>query len=502
MSEAILQAELAVAKAQLALAQAQEAARIQGADVVNKGAADAADTASTSAADASSVLGAMDSGKAASDKHGSASPLVHEEAGKDATSAKMTEDAVNCVDASPHAETWTQLVEEPFRHDARDSTAHDIDLTTDAEVETQLDIDNQYVARELAEASEDEDAAELGDRHTSERAVKTRRSSAQTGRAATQMILADEDDTETARSATPAPKRKRGDIEEQSSCGEDEENDDELGAEDVLVVALNKGAAPKGPVFEFADSVMRFAAFAFSYASLWGKEQQELVVLMIKPLVQLELAHWFEPGQEMPGLPPSAVSWISHRRAACKIDDPSYVRSTLKEAHLEHKMLSCMSTIRSLKFADVALMHGRRGYILLVRGMLQARASNVLGEDWAPCVGEVARLLNALARANGGEDMEFSVRDSVLTALTALDHGATAAVTAILLKRADELKEMEAGGLRSSTSSPKLIKRARRSASASPTKAPGLFTSLRSKPRGAKKTRGVGEASSKGSSEK
>ncbi|VDB96053.1 unnamed protein product, partial [Peniophora sp. CBMAI 1063] len=124
------------------------------------------------------------------------------------------------------------------------------------------------------------------------------------------------------------------------------------------------------------------------------------------------------------------------------------------------------------------------------------------GEDWAPCVGEVARLLDALVRANGGEDMEFSVRDPVLTALTTINHDATAAVTAILSKRADELKEMEGGRLRSSTMSPKATKRARRSASASPIKAPGSSASSRSRARGTKKTHAVGEASAMGSAEK
>ncbi|VDB90418.1 unnamed protein product [Peniophora sp. CBMAI 1063] len=516
MSEAILQAELAVAKAQLALAQAQEAARAKLMIAVNEVAA----ITSNSAAGASSyVPDAVDSSRAPSDKRDCTPTAgVEEAAGKGARSANIIEGATNCGNDSTHVETWTKLVEEPFADDARDPAVPDIDLTvdaidardfvvpdidltSDAELDTQPDVDNQQLTRELAEASEDGDVTELGDKRGSERAEKTRRSSARVGRVATRAILAKEDNAETTESATSASKRKMSATGGQSSCEELEEEGDEVGAGGVLTVALNKGAAPKGSVFEFADSVMRFAAFAFAYASLWGPDHQELVISMIKPLVQLELAHRFELGQEMPGLPPSAISWISSRRAACKVDDPSYVRNALKEIHLEHKMLSCISTLRSVKFADVALMHGRRGYILLVRGMLQARASNILGEDWAPCVGEVARLLHALVRANNGEDMEFSVRDPVLAALTTIDHSATVVVTAILSKRADELKEMNTGGFRSSTSSPKSMKRARRSASASPIKVPGPSTSLRSRPRGIKKARGVGEGSSKASAE-
>ncbi|VDC01262.1 unnamed protein product, partial [Peniophora sp. CBMAI 1063] len=351
MSDSVLQAELAVAKAQLALAQAQEAARAQVAAAV----------------DASSTQKA-ESGKAAIDQQDCASTQVREDGIKHATSTDIIEEAPKRVDGDTHAEVWTKLLEEPFTLDARESAVHGIDsTTTDAEVDTQPDNDDLRVARELAEASEDENVAEVGDKRASERASKTRRSSARTRRVATRAILAEEDDAETLGSVTPASKRKRSEIEELSSSGEEMENDDTLGAEEVLAVALNKGAAPKGPAFEFADCVMRFAAFAFSYASLWGKDHQEAVFSMIKPLVQLELAHWFELGHEMPGLPSSAISWVSQRRAACKIDDPSYVRNALKEAHLEHKMLSCMSTLRSLKFADVALMHGRRGYILLVR---------------------------------------------------------------------------------------------------------------------------------------
>ncbi|VDB91555.1 unnamed protein product [Peniophora sp. CBMAI 1063] len=510
MSEAILRAELAVAKAQLALAQAQEATRVQDANTVNKGAADKATPGGSVAADKEAdaagallVPDVMGSDRTASDKEDSSSTAVCEEASKNVISAEIVKgDATNYGNDGAHTETWAKLIEEPFRNDAGDAAGLDVDISSDVEVDMQPNVDSLRVAHELAEASEDDHPAELSDQRASELTAKKGRSSARAARAATQAVLAEENNAETAESVTSTPKRKRSATDGRSSDGEDEEDEDLDAGPGVFIVALNKGAAPKGPIFEFADSVMRFAAFAFAYASLWGNEHHALVISMIKPLVQLELAHRFELGHEMPGLPPSAVSWITHRRAACKIDDPSYVRGALKEAHLEHKMLSCMSTLRSLTFADVALMHGRRGYILLVRGMLQARASNILGEDWAMCVGEVARLLAALVQANDGEDMKFSVRDPVLTALTTIDHKATTAVTAILSKRANELKEMNAARLRSSSSSPRPSKRARRSASASPTKAPRSSTGSKSRPQGTKKTRGVEEGSSKGSSQK
>lgn len=141
---------------------------------------------------------------------------------------------------------------------------------------------------------------------------------------------------------------------------------------------------------------------------------------------------------------------MTHRRASCKVQTPRYVRDTLCEPHLEHQMLRCMGVVRQLSFEDLANMYGRRGYVLLVHGLVQARASDVLGDDWAPCVAEVARVLEVLARKNDGdlarnsrgEDVDIDFQCAVQDGLSALDADATAAVTTILSRRGKELQEM------------------------------------------------------------
>lgn len=141
---------------------------------------------------------------------------------------------------------------------------------------------------------------------------------------------------------------------------------------------------------------------------------------------------------------------MTHRRAPCKIDAPAYVRDGLDEPHLELEMLSCWSIVRQLKFTDFASMHGRRGWILLVHGLVQARTSDLLGADWAACVSEVAAALTAVARTVDGDtplnSEETSVTldpdSTVLDALSAMDSDATKAVTKILTKRAKEMEDM------------------------------------------------------------
>lgn len=142
---------------------------------------------------------------------------------------------------------------------------------------------------------------------------------------------------------------------------------------------------------------------------------------------------------------------MTRRRAPCKIDAPRYVRETWNEPFLEHRMLFCMSVCRQLALEDLASMHGRRGLILLVHGLIQARASNLLGGDWLPCAEEVARMLDALARKtkdnladdDSGESVDSNHEATVLETLFAINPDATDAVTVILSRRSGELKRME-----------------------------------------------------------
>lgn len=87
-------------------------------------------------------------------------------------------------------------------------------------------------------------------------------------------------------------KRKRGRAEQESSDGEDGEERDELASDGNSVP--NKGLAPKGGQFDYAERVLKFCAFAWSYASLWGSAEQALVLSMISPLARLETKNGFE----------------------------------------------------------------------------------------------------------------------------------------------------------------------------------------------------------------
>lgn len=95
--------------------------------------------------------------------------------------------------------------------------------------------------------------------------------------------------------ASTKRKRKAGDDENYEGDDEDKEKDelaeDEASLDDFV---YNKGLAPKGGTFEYAEYVMRFGSFAWAYGSFWGREDQERILSMVRPLIRLELAHGFK----------------------------------------------------------------------------------------------------------------------------------------------------------------------------------------------------------------
>ena len=109
-----------------------------------------------------------------------------------------------------------------------------------------------------------------------------------------------------------------------------------------------------------------------------------------------------QEGRRLPGVLPYMTNWASKRRMACKMDQRSvYNTPTKKEAftpHFEHKLLACLTLVRNERFRVVARMTGRYGLVLLVRGLIQARASGIVLNDWHLYVHEVTLVLEAVLR--------------------------------------------------------------------------------------------------------
>ncbi|KZV74320.1 hypothetical protein PENSPDRAFT_662506 [Peniophora sp. CONT] len=401
--------------------------------------------------------------------------------------------------SNPSSDTnlWAKIIDTPYT----DIKIEGAPLQADADAVQDAD---QPSADSVIDISEDETAV-LSSARSMRIAAKSSREGAR---------RALEHDAEVEKEERPKTNLKRKMVEEDNYEASEEENDvDELGRDEDRgeEVVPNGGLAPKGGIFDYADVLMRFAAFVWAFGSLYGEQVQALMFSMANALVRLEMVKSFEAGEDLPALPPCALAWMTNRRAACIVHTPEYVRDKFNESHFELQMLYCLSVVRELKFEDAAGMHGRRGFVLLVHGLVQARAGNFLGDDWAPCVAEVARLLDALARkADGdypreksGEVVEVDTTSTVLAVLSVIDKDATDAVTSILARRVDELKvKAEAGDAEPAkrfkkAHTPSPSKAARK---ASPAKSPSKRPTQSA---GAKKAQGDAvEGSSTGSSGK
>ncbi|VDB93565.1 unnamed protein product [Peniophora sp. CBMAI 1063] len=348
------------------------------------------------------------------------------------------------------AAIWTRIVDDPFTL----SNVENEPGQAQERVE-ENDVEENAVVGDLlggGKSPSPVDGEDLGPasavRPTSTTSTAALASDALKSRGSTLELTSDEEELHGVRVKSRSSVRKRRVIEEaEEDSGDDDDELHESSNESSAAKSTHlEMDAPNGPDEDFAVQFMRWVGWIWAWAARVD-DGRELVGSMIGPLVRIELALGFTQGEALPDALPYMKNWASKRRMACKIDHVDmYDNPSKKDAYtpnFEHKTLACWSLIRSQPFSAVAQMTGRYGMVLVVRSLVQARASGILVHDWALYVREVAALLEAVRRYREDDEIDGDCDDTVLVLMQKWDPVGTAAVSDALDARARELAEIE-----------------------------------------------------------
>ncbi|VDB94344.1 unnamed protein product [Peniophora sp. CBMAI 1063] len=436
--DSILTLQVELSQAKLALAESQDdvtAVRTLRVDVLDKQLALA-----TARGDSNAALGLK-------------IKLIEAKIALEDVPSSVTDDGRLAQDTTPEPENaaavnWPRIIDQPFTMGKVDEERGEVRENEDNEVEENTVVGNLLGVGKSPSPDVEEDsrpAWEARAPSTTPTAGPNPPSDASKSRGTTLEISSDEDELHVKSRASARKRRVVEEADEDISVHDDElhESSNEAGSGDSAHLGMD---APNGPDEEFAVQFMRWAGWVWAWAARLD-DGRELVGLMVVPLVRIEMTLGFKQGEHLPGALPYMKNWASKRRMACKIDHADvYDNPSKKEAYtpnFEHKLLACWSSLRNQPFSVVAQMTGRYGMVLVVRSLVQARASGVLVHDWALYVREVAALLEAIRRYREDGEIDGDCEDTVIALLQNWDPEGTVAVTNALDARGRELAEFE-----------------------------------------------------------